>query len=230
MNRLIKIVLFSLLIWFSDASAQPEMATVAVDTVAQLAPDSRSVVLGRLAEGSAVQVLDRTSYGEFVKLKLQKSDGTYIVGFVSRKHISFDEAFKRRWSLGFGFGGSSTEGETSVSVTGEVRYLWHPSFESLASLGLSFGDNFGVGLGLAQRGYLPLGRALGMFRPFAQVGFRSFDITDWNYAAWEFGAGTQVLYGSSSFFEVGVFYLWRKAFDENSANTWVFGGSSGIRF
>jgi len=131
------------------------------------------------------------------------------------------------WGFGASFGGYSAGGDTTATVSGDIRYAWCTWTETVLGLDLGFGSDFLVGARAGQRFYA----TFDSFRPFVHAGYRIFDLSRSESSALELGGGFQIAYGGGSYFEIQVLYLWNTLFNKtNGANAWVFGGGSGIRF
>jgi hypothetical protein len=131
------------------------------------------------------------------------------------------------WSMGFGIGAISSEGETQISLSADLRYRWNVWTESVVGLDLYLGSLTALGYRLGEKFFVPLKQS---FTPFGYLGFRQSDVTDSKSCAYEPGVGFRYQSSSSGYFEVGLHYLIRKPFDNERANIAFLNATSGFSF
>ena len=149
---------------------------------------------------------------------------------VSKPSKTFEEKSKPKrnpWSMGFGIGAISSEGETQISLSADVRYRWNVWTESVVGLDLYLGSLTAVGYRMGEKFFVPLKQS---FIPFGYLGFRQSDVTDSKSCAYEPGVGFRYQSSTSGYFEVGLHYLIRKPFDNERANIAFLNASSGFSF
>lgn len=250
MKNFLKNVLGALLLCFvvSPVHAVTPTATVSTAwTFVYASPRTQAEVLGRLNEGQELTIIGKTTDASWVQIAFQNpKDKKIRKGFVKAQDLTFVEAVEpaevepvttsnrplrhrevqNPWSFGAGLGGYAVEDERLIAISLEVRYLWREWTETYGGLDFTFGSRTAVGARLGERFYLIPD---GSFRPYAQVGARWFDVTRGNSLAAEFGAGFQIYHHESSYFELGALYI-VPASNSEYKRSWVFAGSSGIRF
>lgn len=236
-------------------------AAAAVRAVAQrdrvgfwLQPGGSQKPVGALKKNTIVDVVSKSADGAWLRVNAPRTDGTSATGWVRTQDFAVessgvqdaagledenDEDVQpahaaghpphpiKHWSIGGSIGGSATSTQSVFVVMTDVRYAWSMYTESILGLDFTFGSNTFVGFRVAQRLYAPLESV----RPYVQVGFRRFQMTESLSGAYELGAGFQVAsFGPDTYFELGAVYLIRTPFDEFAANTFIFNGGIGKRF
>lgn len=198
---------------------------------------------GLLKAGTAVTVLARSIHPGRMKIEVDRQGGGVAQGYVATADLrrldnprveaardendAWAQLERRPWSLGAGFAGSSIDDRTTVVVSADARYLVVPWYEIVTGVDLGFADITTFGIRLGNRFYAPTYR----YRPYVHIGYRDVQMSVAGTSAWETGVGLQMLYGQgTTFFDVGVLYLWRRAFNGMAENGWTFGGTSGLRF
>jgi hypothetical protein len=224
------------LVFGSAALAQVKGEIVKNQAALWSEASSNSRLLGRLKVRTPVLVISRND--AFAQVEVRDISGKIYTGFVDQKHLQIEALSPvvlepappaaTPWSASVGASGASSEGETSLAISGELRYEWLGApilTESHFGLDLFLGEDPGLGGALGQRFYTG---AFFKLRPFVQGGVRLDRLNDWDSGSWVLGGGAQLLWSLSTYFEVGVYRYFR--WDSKRPDLWVFGGSSGLRF
>jgi len=242
MRRLL-IVLFGIFVGGAPALALMQAVTLYPKSRLLTAPANNAPRLATLNKGSVLRVLSRTQDGEYVKVAVELETQGVLTGYVLTRDVEFSDTTefpesdiehrdpydpRDNWSFAFQFTLNNIDNEGTVTVSGSTRYLWTNYTETLVGLDFTVGQGReAIGPHLSQRFYWPLNR----FRPFAQVGYRLFDVRDIQESALELGLGLQFNFTYVAYFDIVGYYLNNKLFHSpGGSDGFLAGLGLGLRF